>query len=994
MSQDDKKPDARQDARRQAQQKARPEYAASGSVMPPHLDEDMRRAAAEGASLVETIEVREYAGRFDGTLVADAGEATASGAVRIEVSSSCGPVRNATLMLSSPTRGGCHTATTDDRGMACLDNVAAGDDYTLALQAPGYTGAKRAWMKVNDREHAGETIPVSARSITRIAYTCEAKLAAVSGKVVLVHNRGRRDERQQPIAGVTITDSQGRSKVSDGDGEFQFTDLCPDRVWSFSAPATVKIGSRSLQLIDEGRQAVFADAGADTTCPILFRFGSKLGELRLAVRRAGKRECGEPPRAEHFIANAQFRIEREGSGDVIETQMLDASPAIVTGLRAGTYIVTARVADATLAPCGSATTRITLCDGQVFTYDEFLFERRPGLLVLGFQTEDGQPIPDETTVTLTSLLDGRKQSQETRRAIARFSVVPGEYSYEMTDVLQGGRRLTGAPSVLDVTGNQPIDERLITMTENTLGDNGIKITVYYPNGDPASDVAGVIVDDQGNVVGNVKTNQFGTAEYAVTRKGTYGVRFFANGQEAYTTAVVASWANVQAMFGAATPAGTSARMPAVAGGGGAIGAVAESIVDMSAYPVLTEEIGYPPSPLAPTSSTSTSGTSGFPSGAPIGAVALTAISSVLGWKPRVDDPKGFLGALTQSFALSETEGHVESKWTPRSYAVQTDLAGGITGAQASVYARAQAAVDAANPLVDGLYALRDDADPQDVDALKKVVRGQMGELVSELGIPGGPRIARVEQLFTLLLGNPETITDPDAVIGQVGTLRSELGLWSTAAAAQNGIVLVNTVEEEQNVTNYRILVDYLTSLRQSWMNNRQFFSRTTGTPFFGTQLVLLSRQLSVIAESVNEVRFALDSVFIGPAERQTVQLQFPASVNLPPNTQRVGAATNNVVNSKALLIEELLDWVEHFATSEGPRLIQDGGKYAVGNTVLPVAVQLRNLAFGAMQPQAAATLPRGYRTLRVQRALQELASQLDGLTVLAVPISHTIPSQT
>jgi hypothetical protein len=990
--QDDKKPDARQDARRQAQQKARPEYAASGPAIPSHLDEDMRRAEAEAASLVETIEVREYAGRFAEALVADPVETPASGAVRVEVSSPCGPVRNATLMLSSPTRGGCHTATTDDRGMACLDDVAVGEDYALVLQAPGYTGAKRTWMKVNDREHAGETIPVSDRGVTRIAYTCEAKLATVSGKVVLVHNRGCHDERQQPIAGVTVIDSAGRSQVSDNDGEVRFAGLCPDRVWSFSAPATVKIGSRSLQLIDQGRQAVFADAGADSTCPILFRFGARLGELRLAARRAGKRECGEPQRPEHFIANAQFRIEREGSGDVIEAQMLDASPAIVTGLPAATYVVTAYVADTTLAPCGSATTRITLCDGQVFTYDEFLFDRRPSQVVLGFETEDGRPIPDETTVTLTSLHDGKRQSQETRRAIARFSVVPGEYNLEMTDIFDGGKRLAGPASVIHVTGNQPLDEKVIKMFENTLSENGIKVTVYWHNGDPASDVDGVVVDDQGNVVGKVKTNRLGTATYAVTRKGTYAIRFFANGQEASTTAVVASWANVQAMFGTA-PAGTSSRMPALAGGGGAIGAVAESIVDMSAYPVLTEEIGYPPSPLAPTS-TSTSGTSGFPVGAPIGAVALTAISSVLGWKPRVDDPKGFLGALTQSFALSEIEGHVETKWTPRTYAVQTDLAGGITGAQASVYARAQAAVDAANPLVDGLYALRDDADPQDVEALKKLVRGQMGELVSELGIPGGPRIARVEQLFMLLLGTPETLTDPDAVSGQIGTMRSELGLWSTAAAAQNGIVLVNTVEEEQNVTNYRILVDYLTSLRQSWINNRQFFSRTTGTPFFGTQLVLLSRQLSVIAESVNEVRFALDSVFIGPAERQTVQLQFPGSVTLPPNPQRIGAAANNVVNSKPLLIEELLDWVEHFATAEGPRLIQDGGKYAVGNTVLPVAVQLRNLAFGAMQPQAAATLPRGYRTLRVQRALQELASQLDGLTVLAVPISHTIPSQT
>ena len=56
------------------------------------------------------------------------------------------------------------------------------------------------------------------------------------------------------------------------------------------------------------------------------------------------------------------------------------------------------------------------------------------------------------------------------------------------------------------------------------------------------------------------------------------------------------------------------------------------------------------------------------------------------------DPKGFLGALNQSFTVTEVEGHIESKWTPRTYAVQTDLAGGITGAQASLYSRAKDAL--------------------------------------------------------------------------------------------------------------------------------------------------------------------------------------------------------------------------------------------------------------------------------------------------------------
>src|SRR5215831_5235291 len=110
----------------------------------------------------------------------------------------------------------------------------------------------------------------------------------------------------------------------------------------------------------------------------------------------------------------------------------------------------------------------------------------------------------------------------------------------------------------------------------------------------------------------------------------------------------------------------------------------QPLTDLSAYPVLTEEVGYSPSPLARTSGGAPTMGSGVPS---LGQIVGKAVSEVLGWKVKPGDTKGFLGALTQSFTLTEVEGHVESKWTPRTYAVQTDLAGGITGAQASIYSR-------------------------------------------------------------------------------------------------------------------------------------------------------------------------------------------------------------------------------------------------------------------------------------------------------------------
>ena len=42
------------------------------------------------------------------------------------------------------------------------------------------------------------------------------------------------------------------------------------------------------------------------------------------------------------------------------------------------------------------------------------------------------------------------------------------------------------------------------------------------------------------------------------------------------------------------------------------------------------------------------------------------------------------GAFPTSF-LATVDGHTEVSWTPRAYAVQTDLSGSVTGARAGLY---------------------------------------------------------------------------------------------------------------------------------------------------------------------------------------------------------------------------------------------------------------------------------------------------------------------
>jgi hypothetical protein len=421
-------------------------------------------------------------------------------------------------------------------------------------------------------------------------------------------------------------------------------------------------------------------------------------------------------------------------------------------------------------------------------------------------------------------------------------------------------------------------------------------------------------------------------------------------------------------------------------------AVKESEIDLTAYPVLTEEIGYPPSPLSrPAGGPSAPGAGSAPGG--LGQVAARAIGDVLGWKTNPTDAKGFVGALTQSFTLTEIEGHIESKWNPKSYTVQTDLAGGITGAQASLYTRAQVAQEKCLPLLDGLYALDPRADPEYVTALREMAKSQICEIVKQFGVVP-PSILRVNTYFEILLGVPassliaqeyalleaerhheeinvQTMSNPDLISGTLGNIRDIYGIYFQKHGRDNP--LSNSVDDEQDITNFRVISDYMTSLLMTWLSNVEYFRLSTHKmpAFLGTQLILIGRQFNVVAETVNEVRFALDSVFIGPNERQQLLLVFH--------------------HAPAMYLEDVLTEIEGTVTDEGPRLIKDGGRIALYNNVRPVLRTLFDMVEGARNPRNLPELPDGFRTPRVRRSFDDLRDQLKYLRQLVEQVEMKVP---
>lgn len=292
----------------------------------------------------------------------------------------------------------------------------------------------------------------------------------------------------------------------------------------------------------------------------------------------------------------------------------------------------------------------------------------------------------------------------------------------------------------------------------------------------------------------------------------------------------------------------------------------------------------------------------------VGPQVTDALRDILGWRPRSGDYKAFEGALSAAFRLRPVEGHTEVDFVPRGYAVQADL-GAVTGGQASLYRRAMLARTEALRILDGLTPLRPDADLQDMEAYRLLVRNAADRLVSEIGLAGGPRVEMVDMYFAGLTGSKDPIAGAtaDTVSGQLGALRDRFGLVDD---------YVNTVDDEGIRTAYWTLFDLVADLQGSWARQKSNFIGV-GQGFLGTELILLSRIMEAAAEQVEDLEDVLDSVLIGAAERRTLML-----------------------DKRGLTLDGLLTWLQDFLSNEGRRLAQDGGRDGIVSGLAPMAVEL------------------------------------------------------
>lgn len=334
-----------------------------------------------------------------------------------------------------------------------------------------------------------------------------------------------------------------------------------------------------------------------------------------------------------------------------------------------------------------------------------------------------------------------------------------------------------------------------------------------------------------------------------------------------------------------------------------------------------------------------------------------AFQQVLGQNPNVNNPQNFLNLLTQTFTPTETNGTIDYVWHPRAYApVQIELGGTLSGALASLYHRAKSALNEILPLLDKLYPLDPAADPENVVAVRSIVRVEIVELVNALASPSALSIQRVDSLFNLL----ET---------QLRKLELILGLTRDR---------INTIEEEQNYSNLLIVKDYIASLQLSWNTYVDSTNSSQGA-FLGTQLVLLSQALCVVAESVQEVFQIMNNSLLGPEERKSLFLDFKQAKErgrddfpLPDGT-RYHFSNSSSLKPHPMNLEALLQWVKHFAIEEAPALAKQGGSLGIDFVIEETARKLMILI------QATTYIPVNnfaFKRKAVEHSLRDLAAQL------------------
>jgi len=308
-----------------------------------------------------------------------------------------------------------------------------------------------------------------------------------------------------------------------------------------------------------------------------------------------------------------------------------------------------------------------------------------------------------------------------------------------------------------------------------------------------------------------------------------------------------------------------------------------------------------------------------------------ALTQVMG-RSYGQSPDSFMRVLNDTFQVNR-DGQVS--FTPSRSAVSmyspdgngatpnmtAPTAAGLTGQispeQANLYRQTSVVAGDALKVLAGLQPFAPEAETDRVDALRALVRTEISALVEEFGRLDEPRAARVQAFL-------------DALMGSDGHLVA-LG----ESAVLDGTVQPATIDDEAQLAGFALLLNYSAILQTMWNTYPKSPSEVSPFPLFGERLARASVLLPVIAEGNANLMAAMDSIGFTENERRSSATLFTALSNgAPPVSITISsppAPSNTAVTLDLpdMTVNDLNEWLDRFASMEGPAILTDSGQYGL-----------------------------------------------------------------
>lgn len=342
-----------------------------------------------------------------------------------------------------------------------------------------------------------------------------------------------------------------------------------------------------------------------------------------------------------------------------------------------------------------------------------------------------------------------------------------------------------------------------------------------------------------------------------------------------------------------------------------------------------------------------------------------ALTQVLGRSPGRGNGS-FTSALDAAFPL---DGYGKISATP-ARGVVSMYANGMVGSllsqlsveQAALYRQASTIAGDTQRVLAGIEPFVAIADRDRIEALRALIRSELNMLVDEFGRVDKPRTQRVESYFDLLIG-------PNGHVIQFGH-RAFLDRQRAAPT---------TTDDEGQIAGFELLRRYISMLRTAWDNYNQP-QTTVRFPAFSDRLTRAQTLLPSIASANDAFMAAMDAVGFGAGERRT-------------EAARVSrlAPVNTTLPLPDLTVDDINEWIERFATSEAPSVLDESGQYGLDFVtdhadrlflvLLPVLAHVRALGPGQIgsQPLVAQILTHE----RVAWSLSDMVEHVYALADLA-----------